>query len=229
MQLYKDQLVKNRYLRTATRLFYSCPYYHMRSSNPDHPLFLNHLKNDICSTRRDCLIDAQQKLRECLHGALSELIIEIRDELSKDEKLLVCLVPRAQQERNYRPEQLLFKEILREVLVGRSEVEDGIECIKRVKDTPTTHRKNNNGIAIDPQVCAPQPDGVEGKPGFTLRSCEISDQVRGRTILLVDDVYTRDINIDEDAIQALYDSGAKDVLLYVVGYTQKRCNTQIMR
>jgi len=34
---------------------------------------------------------------------------------------------------------------------------------------------------------------------------------------LVDDLYTKGVNIDEDAIQALLDKGAKNVVFYSVG------------
>jgi predicted amidophosphoribosyltransferase len=41
----------------------------------------------------------------------------------------------------------------------------------------------------------------------------------GKDILLIDDVYTCSINIDEDAIQALYDNGANSVIFYAIGKT----------
>jgi len=37
--------------------------------------------------------------------------------------------------------------------------------------------------------------------------------------LLIDDLYTRTVNIDEDAIQALLDKGAHSVAFYAVGRT----------
>jgi hypothetical protein len=39
--------------------------------------------------------------------------------------------------------------------------------------------------------------------------------------LLIDDLYTKSVNIDEDWIQALYEKGAKNVIFYSVGKTKK--------
>ena len=54
-------------------------------------------------------------------------------------------------------------------------------------------------------------------PGITSETCEISSHTRGKNILLIDDLYTKTVNIDEDAIQALFDNGAKNVYFYAVG------------
>jgi predicted amidophosphoribosyltransferase len=59
-------------------------------------------------------------------------------------------------------------------------------------------------------------------PGITKDTCTISDQVKGKNILLIDDLYTKTVNIDEDAIQALLDKEAKSVTFYSVGKTVSR-------
>ena len=41
----------------------------------------------------------------------------------------------------------------------------------------------------------------------------------GKDILLIDDIYTKTVNIDEDAIQALLDNGARSVFFYAIGKT----------
>jgi predicted amidophosphoribosyltransferase len=56
-------------------------------------------------------------------------------------------------------------------------------------------------------------------PGITRQTCSISNKVKGADILLIDDIYTPTINIDEDAIQALMDAGAKSVTFYAVAKT----------
>jgi predicted amidophosphoribosyltransferase len=53
-------------------------------------------------------------------------------------------------------------------------------------------------------------------------TCKLSSEIKGRDILLVDDIYTPGCGIDEDAIQALYDAGARSVIFYAVGYTAKK-------
>ncbi len=62
-------------------------------------------------------------------------------------------------------------------------------------------------------------DGEMPYPGITKDTCIISENIRGKDILLIDDLYTKTINIDEDAIQALLDYGAKSVVFYAVGKT----------
>lgn len=57
--------------------------------------------------------------------------------------------------------------------------------------------------------------------GITHDTCNISEEVDGKDILLIDDIYTKDVNIDEDAIQALYDKGAKSVTFYSICKTYK--------
>ena len=40
--------------------------------------------------------------------------------------------------------------------------------------------------------------------------------------ILIDDLYTASVNIDEDAIQALFDNGARSVIFYSLGKTIRR-------
>ena len=70
---------------------------------------------------------------------------------------------------------------------------------------------------------------VHGAPQSTLKGSERlrnvknvfsveNDVFKKRNILLIDDLYTYSINIDEDMIQALYDNGANKVIFYSIGY-----------
>lgn len=58
--------------------------------------------------------------------------------------------------------------------------------------------------------------------GITKETCSISDDVIGQDILLVDDLYTKTVNIDEDCIQALLDKGARSVTFCSIGKTLSR-------
>ena len=62
-------------------------------------------------------------------------------------------------------------------------------------------------------------DGSVPYVGITNATCNISDDVIGKDILLIDDIYTRTVNIDEDAIQSLIDKGANSVSFYAIGKT----------
>ncbi len=57
-------------------------------------------------------------------------------------------------------------------------------------------------------------------PGITRKTCTISPEVTEKDILLIDDIYTSNVYIDEDAIQALLDNGANSVKFYAVGKTR---------
>ena len=58
--------------------------------------------------------------------------------------------------------------------------------------------------------------------GITKDTCTISEKVKGKHILLIDDIYTKNINVDEDAIQCLLDHGAKDVTFFSIARTAHR-------
>ena len=91
---------------------------------------------------------------------------------------------------------------------------NGTNYITRYIDTQTTHRARGGF-------------GGNGRlpyPNITNETCRISDLIINKDILLIDDLYTKTVNIDEDAIQALFDKGAKSVVFYSVGKTMSRNN-----
>ena len=88
---------------------------------------------------------------------------------------------------------------------------NGTCYILRHTDTRTTHMDKSGWGG----------DGNLPYAGITKETCYISDEVIGKTILLIDDIYTSGVNIDEDAIQALLDKGAVDVVFYAVGKTYR--------
>lgn len=160
------------------------------------------LKNDITPYTEEVLQNACRRLKEIMRQDLPEIL-----KSSGKNELLVCVVPRAKV--NYRPNQLYFKKTVSEVIRNISGFIDGTEYIKRVQDTKTTHRaKWGYGGGGDMPY-----------PGITKNTCKISAHIKDKDILLIDDLYTRTVNVDEDAIQALYDYEAKSVIFYSIGYT----------
>ena len=89
---------------------------------------------------------------------------------------------------------------------------DGTNYIIRHTDTRTTHM-DKSGYGGD---------GDLPYPGITKDTCNISSEIKGKDILLIDDLYTKTVNIDEDAIQALLDNGASSVVFYAIGKTLER-------
>ena len=127
-------------------------------------------------------------------------------------QLVVCVVPRAKAQNVYTSSQMRFREEIKAALcfLASDDFVDGTQYIIRRKDTKTTHLERSGY-------------GGEGSmpyPGITKDTCEISAEVRGKDILLIDDLYTPGVYIDEDAIQALYDKGAASVVFYSLGKTR---------
>ena len=122
--------------------------------------------------------------------------------------LTVCVVPRAKT--NYKENQLLFKlTICKVVNQLKNGFIDGTDYIVRHTNTRTTHLPSNTQNYNN--------DGDKPYPDITINTCNISNNVSGRNILLIDDLYTRTVNIDEDAIQALLKNGASSVTFYSIG------------
>ncbi|MDR2511150.1 MAG: phosphoribosyltransferase [Bacteroidales bacterium] len=163
------------------------------------------LKNDIMPYPDNVLQVAVNQLQVILRGDLPQIIR--RTGLNN---LTVCVIPRAKAETHYRTDQLLLKSTIRETVQSLNCFSNGIPYIVRHTDTKTTHL--SRGISGGGSGNSPY-------PGITKDTCTISENVRGKDILLIDDLYTRSVNIDEDAIQALLNKGAKSVVFYSVGKT----------
>lgn len=133
-------------------------------------------------------------------------------QITKKNNLTVCVIPRSKAESHYRKDQLLFREIISLVVDKLPNFDNGTKHIIRHKNTRTTHLDRNGEGG----------DGNLPYPGITKDTCTISKQITGKDILLIDDLYTKSVNIDEDAIQALLDNGAKSVTFYSIGKTVLR-------
>ena len=165
------------------------------------------LKNQFQDKSRDVLIEAQNHLIQILKNDLPNIL-----QKTGKKNLTVCVIPRAKAETTYVPNQLLFKQAVNITISKLNDFSDGTNYIIRHTNTRTTHL-DKSGYGGD---------GDLPYPGITKKTCTISDNVRGKDILLVDDLYTETVNIDEDAIQALLDKGANSVVFYSLGKTVSR-------
>lgn len=184
-------------------------YYHQdyttfgTEGNPD---FINYLKNQFNNTNVNTLKEG-----------ISDLITVLRQDLPllcdkySNTALTVCVIPRAKKESDYSENQKLFKKAVSKIVDETDGLINGTSFITRHTNTRTTHmdRSGYGGDGDMPYV------------GITKATCTISSQVKGKDILLIDDIYTLGVNIDEDAIQALLDNGARNVYFYAVGKTYK--------
>lgn len=192
----------NGFLTQSTQAFYHTDYVgYRRQGNPD---YINTLKNTYNSFRISLLNGAAQELRNVLLVDLPQILQTLRLNI-----LTVCVVPRAKT--NYQPNQLLFKTTVHDVVNQLNGFSDGTDYVIRHTNTRTTHLPANTPNYNN--------DGDTPYTGITRATCNISNNVRGENILLIDDLYTKTVNIDEDAIQALLDIGAQSVVFYALGKT----------
>ncbi len=201
------QIFANEYLSRKTNAFYHVPYTKM--GNPDNPNYLNDLKNTFNTFPPQKLQPAAQELRKVLNEDLPQIYKSLGFDL-----ITVCVVPRAKAESAYHANQLLFKATIQSVVEHIRGFVDGTGFIRRHTNTRTTHLPNPVRNYIN--------DGPLPYPGITEQTCEISPNVTGRNILLIDDIYKPGVNIDEDAINALINMGARTVTFYAVGKVQAR-------
>lgn len=195
----------NSYLNRNVKGFYHTDYFgYGKSNNPD---YLNTLKNDPHHTWSNYeLNDAKTTLRNILDVDLLQILQTVNLNL-----MTICVVPRAKTDNLYNEKQLLFKSTVKSVIDELDGFEDGTEFIIRHKNTKTTHLRKPNVRYVN--------DGPDPYEGITNETCTILPNVRGKDILLIDDIYTKKVNIDEDVIQALLDKEAKSVVFYAVGKT----------
>ncbi|AQX00106.1 phosphoribosyltransferase [Elizabethkingia anophelis] len=199
-------IVGNNYLTKDISGFYHTDFGGF--DMPGNPNFLYKLKNDPHHNWSAYRLEESQ--RELLQILLTDLP-KILKEIDKD-SLTVCVVPRSKAEASYNANQLLFKATVKHA-VNRlgSEFIDGTNFVQRHTNTKTTHlRKPMEGF---------ENDGHDPYPGISLKTCDFSDDIQGRNILLIDDIYTKTVNIDEDMIEAFLKRGAKSVTFYAIGHT----------
>jgi predicted amidophosphoribosyltransferase len=165
------------------------------------------LKNQFQDKSIEVLAQAVSNLKQILQNDLPQIL-----QKTKKNSLTICVIPRAKAEITYSSEQLLFKQTVATISNLLNGFYDGTDYIVRHTNTRTTHldRSGYGG------------DGDLPYPNITKETCTISNSVKGKDILLIDDLYTETINIDEDAIQALLDNGARSVFFYAIGKTMPK-------
>lgn len=208
--MIKFTIKKNECLEQDTQGYYHTDYvaYENRNEVDNYPMYILTLKNDLNRNWwQSKLQNAQRELLEVLLNDLPNVLKE-----TKLNHLTVCVVPRAKADKTYRQDQLLFKATIRDAVnqLGNNFV-DGTNFIERHTNTKTTHiRRPVDGF---------NNDGSEPYSGISQETCNFSNSIKGLDILLIDDIYTKDVNIDEDMIQALLNFGANSVVFYSIGKT----------
>ncbi len=196
----------NDYLKQDIQGFHHTHYTGYKK--PGNPDYINTLKNTFNNESQNNLNQAVQHLSNVLRIELPQILAIIRFN-----PLTVCVVPRAKAENNYTQNELLFKKTVKEIINELDGFIDGTDYITRHTNTKTTHLARSFRASLYAGT------GKMPYVGITKDTCTISENVRGKNILLIDDVYTPNVNIDEDAIQALLDNGARNVYFYSIGKT----------
>lgn len=198
---------RNNFLKRDTIGYYH--QYYTGFKQPENPDFLNTLKNTYNKIPRKDLIEARDKVIEILENNLPQII----NAENMSNCIFIC-VPRAKSLEFYSNSQLMFKEAVKIAANNIPMAIDGTDYIIRKIDTYTTH--------LPPDTSNYNNNGDKPYPGITVATCEINKaRIMNRNIILIDDIYTRNVNIDEDCIQALFDNGANEVIFYSIGYTRR--------
>ncbi|WP_410678359.1 hypothetical protein [Avibacterium paragallinarum] len=209
VNLTRFTIKRNMILSKDIDAFYRFKYFGSRDSRT--PKYINILKNDILDQSKAALCSAFVDLKNNLENE----IYAIFDVLGWDYESgrSICVVPRSKTINHYKDEQLLFLYTIKYVINSTSLAFfygiDGTDFIIRVKNTRTTHL-NKLGYGGD---------GRRPYKGISLDTCMFSNEIKGKNILLIDDIYTKTVNVIEDMVQALLDKGAKNVAVYTIGYT----------
>lgn len=183
-------------------------FYHTRYLGfevPGNPDFLNHLKNTFDDYSESKLGYAVMRLMSVL---MEDLPLVLR--ATGVEQAWMCCVPRSKALKTYSEDQLLFSATVAKVANRTAGLMDGSDFIKRHTSTRTTHLRRYDREG-DLPYC-----------GITKDTCYICSSVKGKDIILVDDIYTKTVNVIEDAVQALLDHGARSVCVYTVANTVKK-------
>ncbi len=205
-------LTQNNFLLRRTDCYFVLDY--LRYGQPGNPEFILTLKNTFNEKSISALNTAKNKVKEIL----CKWIPRVMAHAGLPSCIMIC-VPRAKALNSYKKTQLYLRDGVSEAVQSIPGVEDGTDMIIRTIDTKTTH--------LSPSVARVKADGAteantgsDPYPGITKRTCLIDENsILGQNIILVDDIYTAGINIDEDCIQALYDAGAAKVILFALACT----------
>lgn len=197
----------NEFLKEQIQAFYHDDY-----TGYGNPItkYINVLKNDKTNPKLQWSKNEFSSAVYKLNDILLEDLPHILGSLNLP-SLTVCVVPRAKTENTYQENQLLFKSTVQSAVDQLNDFNNGTEYITRHTNTKTTH--------LRPYTPNYNNDGDTPYSGITANTCSIASDVNGKNILLIDDIYTKTTNIDEDAIQSLIDKGASSVTFYAIGRT----------
>ncbi|MGN0827667.1 MAG: phosphoribosyltransferase [Kiritimatiellia bacterium] len=207
-QIPSIEIPESHYLSSPAICYYHAPYNTVKSGDCHHQYILN-LKNDKCDKSPAMLQNAMRTLAAILLEEIPQIV-------ARTGATTLVTIPRSKAENTYSSNRLLFKKTVSKVVQilnkrgHQPPLEDGTSYLIRHTNTKATHYLYGQ----HPELAG---DGPLPHPGITAETCHIDPNVAGKNILLIDDIYTPGVGIDDDAIQALRDAGAHAVTLYALG------------
>jgi len=201
------EILPNEYLSKKTTGYYNHLYAYDKNN-----LYCYHiLKNTFNNINIKSLTKARDEVCDIL---INDIPCILKD--NGISNWIIMCVPRAKSYKKFSNNQLMFKEAADIAAKQISEAAACTDYIIRIKDTYTTHLDIPTKSGRIKDNTGPKP-----YPGITKNTCQIDNQVKDKNIILIDDIYTPNANIDEDCIQALYDCGAKNIIFYAIAYTNR--------
>ena len=203
-----------------TKCYFNTFYTGFKTDN--NPDFLNYLKNTFNNESKHILEQSMEKVEEIIATDFFSLL-----SILKWDEAVVITVPRAKKEESYTINQQLFRKSVSNAVSLVPNLIDGTNALIREIDTKTTHFKrtiNPKRIALmnSSLVEIHGNTGSEPYQGIIRDTCKINiEMFKDKKVILVDDIYTKGVNIDEDAILTIYEIKKKKVILYVVAKTER--------
>lgn len=210
--LRKISLPINACLHRQADCYYVLDY--LRYGEPDNPNFILTLKNTFNEKNIGELNQAKQRVKD--------ILVRWAPAVMQDAGLTSCTmvcIPRAKALNTYTDRQCFLLAGVSEAARALPNVEDGTGAIVRTVNTRTTHLKKPTDRVTAGGGREPN-DGDTPYAGITKATCRFDPSlIQRRSIILVDDIYTAGVNVDEDCVQALYDHGADKVVLFTLSRT----------
>ena len=128
------------------------------------------------------------------------------------EKPIAIVVPRSKPDNYWNNTQLQFRPAVAAGILQSNLIIDGTQYLTRCAATQTTHIAHLNNT---------QNTGEPPYPGITKDTCRLNENIVNKNVILIDDIYTVGVGVDEDCVQFLLDNGAASVILYTLGITIK--------
>lgn len=165
------------------------------------------LKNQFRTEKNSVLQSSSQRIQKEISEGLNFLVQELA---VVNQPWVAVVVPRSKA--TFLADQLYLIKAISDA-IPQQLLENGAYFIKRHSDTKTTHLMNTKIGDMNKSGDAPY-------PGITRDTCNLQGDVRRKNVILIDDIYTHGVNVDEDCAQFLFDNGAQNVVLYTLCKTQ---------